>query len=432
MNKKRTRTGLLWIAGILFLPACTLDEPATGSVGNTLTLTANQNLSLTSLNWNPVKVTGFKEYVILQSTEEIPFSPAPVITSSVSVLKRIDDVDITSFTASDVLFAPKICYKLFASVDDRFIQSSNVCVDQQVELLDGFYDRGGHLNGLDEMVLFDRVDQHLISYNYKEGNITNTVNDIVLSFPIIEMSTWSGTTNVFAYDQSPARLRKYRFPELTSNMFKDFNGVLFAANIYNQFIFVAVEEFGRAFQVINRTNLVEIDHEQGTLGNRNIAVFPGDPVIVLEVSDFNINRYAIDENGRATFLGSRTPGITQLGTQSSTASGNNLFISGRLGNILDREGNIVGILNSNINSTIFITRFSQDENKVAYIITDNITMRLEVADISNPDHIAALVSYNVPSASYADLLIDDNIIYTVGLSFATGIAQTFVLKYPMP
>ena len=436
MNRKRIPTGYLWIAGISFLSACTLDEPAPGSVGTTLNLAANQNYSLTSLSWTPVKVTGFKEYVILQSTDEIPSTPAPEISANVSVLKRIDDADVTSFSAANILFSPKVCYKLYASVDDRFIQSSNVCVQQDFKLLNGFYDRGGHMEGLDEMVLFDRVEQHLVSYNYKTGNITNTVNDIFLSFPIIEMSGWAGTTNVFAYDQSPGTLRKYRFPELTSNMLKNFGGVLFAANVYEQFIFVAVEESGKAFQVVNRTNLTVIDTKQGSLGNRNISVFPGnhtgDPLIVLEISDNTINRYSIDAAGKATFLGSRSPGVNQLSTQNSTAKGTGLFIAGRAGNILNRDGDILGALAGGINAFVLIARFSEDEKKAVYIFSDNINISLQVADISNPGNVGSLVSYNIPSANYADLLVDDNIIYIVGVSFATGQAQTFVLKFPMP
>ncbi len=432
MTRKRIPTGILWIGCISFLAACTLDEPTPGNVGNTLTLSANQNYSLTSLSWNPVKVTGFKEYVILQSTHEIPSSPNPVINSDVSVLKRIDDADITTFLASNILFSPNVCYKLYASVDDRFIQSGNICVEQDFELLNGFFDRGGHMEDLDEMVLFDRVEQNLVSYNFKEGNITNTVNDIVLSFPLIEISAWAGVTNVFAYDQSPGKLRKYRFPELTSNMYKDLNGVLFAVSVYNQFLFVAVEESGKAFQVLNRANLIITDSEEGMTGNRNIAVFPGDPVIALEISDNAIKRYSIDANGIITFLGTLSYGVSQLSTQNTTARGTDLFIAGRLGNLLDREGNILGALNSNINSSVIMARFSENAKKAIYIISDNVNFRLEVADITNPEHINSLVSYNIPSANYADLVIDDDVIYVVGVSFATGQAQTFVLKYPVP
>ena len=120
-----------------------------GPPSQVLTLSAHQNLSLTELSWNPVRLSGFKEYIILQSSDEIAPSPTPVTSANVSVLKRIDDVDVTSFEASEILFTPRICYKLYASVDDRFIQSQNICIDQNFTLIEGFYDRAGHGGDVD-------------------------------------------------------------------------------------------------------------------------------------------------------------------------------------------------------------------------------------------------------------------------------------------
>jgi hypothetical protein len=98
--------------------------------------------------------------------------------------------------------------------------------------------------------------------------------------------------NVFAYDSVTAeRMMKYNFPELTALTFKQYDGVLFAVNTHKQFVFIAVEEVGKAFQVLSRTALNLIDSRPGTTGNRNIAVFEGNPLVVLEIGETSINKY---------------------------------------------------------------------------------------------------------------------------------------------
>jgi hypothetical protein len=424
--------GLIFLAALSLLTGCTLDDPETVGSSFPIALQVEKDYSLIHLAWAPIKVTGFKEYILLQSSEEIPPSKAPVISSTVTVIKRIDDADITSFQASEVLFAPQVCYKLFVSIDDRFIQSASVCVQQDISTLNGFYDRAGHDDNLDELVMFDRSNQQLSTYRYETGEITNTINDVFHSFPVIDLSTNAGETNVFVYDQSPARLRKFSIPSLTSNSWKDFGGVLFAVNVYERFVFASVEEINTSFRVLNTSNLSDIDSKPGLLGNRNIAVFPGDPLIVLEAGDNGIYRYSINSAGKITLLNQLTTSITQPNTQNATAQGTEIFIAGRLGEIIDRDGKIIASLGNDINSFILMVRLSSDENKAAYIVSDNVRIRLEVVDISNLPDIETIASFEIPSANYADLILEDEVMYLMGVSFATGQAKTFVLKYPMP
>src|SRR5688572_5794587 len=264
--------------------SCTLDDPGTPASNFPLTLQAEQDFSLIKLNWNPVKVTGFKEYILLQSTTEIPSNPVPTVSSEITIVKRIDDAEITHFVTSDILFSENVCYKLYVSIDDRFIQSNNVCIEQDFKLLDGFYDRAAHEEGSDKVVLFDRVNRFLSVYSFTSGDITSMVTENLLQFPVMDVSTWGDATHLFAYDQSPGRFLKYNLPTFSPVMQEFFGTVLFAAKSYNQYIFAASEESGSAFKVLNRSTLKIIDSDPGFLGNRNIAVFR-DPLTVLEVGE---------------------------------------------------------------------------------------------------------------------------------------------------
>ncbi len=431
MDWKGIYISILLMGGLSFLANCTLDDPGASGSNPPLTLHADQNLSLITLSWDPVKVTGFKEYVILQSTSDIPNAPTPIVNGETIVLKRIDDSDIHSFTVSNTLFAPRLCYKLYTSVDDRFLYSSTVCVDQDFTLFPGFYDRAGHETGLDEIVLFDRVNARFSSMDYKNEVITKTVNDNNLSFPIIDVSTFEGITNVFAYDQSPPRMKKYRFPELTVLTYRDFSSVLFAVEIYKQFIFIAVDESFKSFQVLNRNNLNIIDTKPGITGNRNIAVFEGNPLVVLEIGETAINVYNIDQAGKISLVEQKPSGVSQMNTQNTIANSEEYFIGGRLGIIVNRNAEIIGNITNGINAFISMNRFSPDKSKVVSIINDNIRTRLEINDISGLPAISTIASYDIPPANYADVIVEDHIIYVIGVTFATGQAQTFILKYPI-
>ena len=419
------------LVGGLFLSGCSLDTPGVTDSNPALTLNASQNLSLINLSWDPVKVTGFKEYIILQSTSDIPNSPTPEVNGETSVLKRIDDSDITSYSVSNTLFAPRLCYKLYTAVDDRFLYSSTICVDQDITFFNGFNDRAGHEEGLDEVVLFDRVNARLSSIDYINEELTNTVNNINLTFPMIDISTYQGTTNVFAYDQSVPKVIKYKFPELTALTFKNFNGVLFALNAHGPFVYASVEEFPNSFQVLSRNNFTVIDTRTGISGNRNIAVFDGDPTLILEIGETSMMKYSINPDGKILQMDLLTTGVNQLNTQNTTANNNDYFIGGRLGNIVNRNGEILGSLTPGLNTFNFMNRISPDNTKAVSIINDVNKIFLEINDISALPAITKIASYEMPQANFADLIVEDHIIYVIGVTFAAGQAQTFMTKYPI-
>ncbi len=427
---KRKDIGFFLLMGLLSF-GCSLNDIGPQDPVSDFTLQVQNNLSLNTLTWNPVKVTGFKEYIILQSSSDIPPTPEPVVTAETRVMKRIDDADITTFLSSDILFTPRVCYKIYAAVDDRFIQSGNVCINQDITVFGGFHDRGNHLKGLDQMLMYDRVNALFSIFDYKTGIVDTTIPDFTFSFPVIELSKVNDVTNAFVYDQSPPRLQKYTFPGMSPQNFKDFFGVLFAVNVYDQFLFAAVEETGKGFQILRRSNLSIVDSDPGMFGNRAIGVFPGDPLIVIEAGDNGMNRYAIDANGKATLLDSKSAGIPQPSLQSMSANNSQYLISGRLGTIINRNGEIVANLNTNQNESVLMTRFTPDEQRVAFISNDNVSQKLTIANISSLPVITKELTFTLPVANYADLIIEDEIIYVIGVSFATGNAETFLLKYPM-
>jgi hypothetical protein len=425
-------TGLLAVATLLLSTGCSLSDPGPSTAEPALALAHQQNYSLTVLSWDRVNVTGFKEYIILHSNKPIPDNPTPEVSQDVTILKRIDNLDITTLSVSPTLLSPQICYKLYCKVDERFLYSANLCIDSQIDVVDGFFDRGCHLAGNDEAVLFDRVNNQLASLNYKTATITKQVTDIVLSFPTLEMSTWDNLTNVFGIDQSPSWLRKYGLPSLTASNSKSFSDILWSANVHNQYIFIATQEFNKGFQVLSRNNLSAIDSRPGIMNNQYIAVFPGNPMTVLTLGASESKKYLIDNAGKVSgeeFISAR---VVQPDQQQSCADGSTLFIGGSNGAVINREGVVVANLNSDVNAFIQLTRLTTDESKAIYLINTNNEIRLEIVDLSNLPSITMLASYVVPIISFADIIPDGDIIYLIGTTFNSSLPQTFILKYPMP
>jgi hypothetical protein len=433
MKKWNTQLfGTILASGLVFMTGCSLDDQAPSGSSPALSITATRNLSLTTLTWDPVRVTGFTEYILLQSSSDIPNQPTPMVSQDISVVKRIDDADISSVSISSTIFSPQVCYKLYCDIGDRFLYSSTLCIDQEFDIVPGFYDRACHMPDQAEMVMFDRINNNLARCNYKTGLITQTVTDLVLNFPSLEMSSWENTINVFGFDQSPAWLRKYNYPSLTSTHFKEFSQILWAANVHNQFVFTASDDFGKNFQVLSRNNLSVLDSRSGMTGNQNVAVFPGDPLTVITLGELGSKKYTIDNTGKITQEETLTLTLGQPDIQSTCAEGSDYFIGGRLGTIINRNGERVGVLNTLINSFIFINRLSPDETKAVYLISDNNNgFRLEIADISNLPAVTRLESYEVPSLNFSDLLVENDIIYLVGALFNSSQPETFILKYPI-
>ncbi|MGB3080245.1 MAG: hypothetical protein WBB31_14260 [Saprospiraceae bacterium] len=420
---------LMW--GLTFLSACHLEDPGMSGSDPALTLRADQNLSLINLSWDPVNVTGFKEYIILQSTTDIPNGPTPVVNAETTVLKRIDNRDIHSLSVSNSLFAEHLCYKLYTSVNDRFLYSSTVCLDQDFTLFNGFNDRAGHEEGLDKLVMFDRVNTRLSVLDYKNEVLNSSVLDNNFSFPVIDVSTFEGTTNVFAYDLSPARMRKYKFPELSPLTYKDFGTLLYAIKPYKQFVFTSADDFSKTFQVLNRSNFNTVDSRSGMTGNRNIALFEGDPLIVIEIGENSMMRYTINTSGNIIQEDLLNTGVSQISTENTTANSDEYFICGRAGSIVNRNGEIIESIVKGVNSVSMINRFSPDKSKVVSIVNSNVKTSLEINDISALPVITNIQSFDLPQATYADVIVEDHIIYVMGVTFASGQSQTFILKYPI-
>lgn len=427
--------GLLVLLAFCLLStySCSLDDPGTGSNTPALSLEIEQQLSLTHLSWPAVKVTDFKEYILLRSSGDIPDAPTPETNANVIVLKRLDDVDVTSFSTADLVVGQQTCYKLYVAASDRFLYSPTVCIHPSSQFLPGFYDRIAHENGNQQIFMFDRNISRVATYNLENNNFDKIINDGFFSNPFLHTSSANGQQQGYISDRNQGFIRKYNLPGLDGIQTKQFSVSIESLTSSDQFLFVTLFTSEQSFQILNRHNLNTIDTEPG-LGNqssRTIGVFHGNPTIVLEVSPSEVIRYAIGTDGRVIEKTSHTSGILQTNTQNGTANSENYFITGFNGAIFNRDAELLGTLKTGNNSFITISRISPDEKTAVAFVSNNINFTLEYYDISDPGKVKLKKSLELPSTTFGDMFIENNKVYLFGTSFETGQAQTVVLQFPM-
>jgi len=415
--------------GISFVQ-CTLDEGNPGTNSPALTLQAHSELSLITLDWEPVKVTGFKEYIILQSTAEIPNSPTPPINQDVTVLTRINQVDITSFSTTNTLLTPTTCFKLYCSVDDRFMYSGSVCTNQTTTVISGFFDRADHDADLPQVAMFDRINIQLVALNTATGIVDNSIPESNMSFPQLDLSTFQGTARLFSFDLSSPQIRRYTFPDFVLQNQKFLGQSLFGGLAWKDFVFLLYQNSTQGFQVLNATKLSTIDNQVGLAGNRNLAIFEGDPLIVMEIGDAGIIRYEINAAGKVVNSDSYITGAQQPNTQNTCDINDEYYVGGRFATIINKDADVITNLISGANSFTQLCRFSPDGSKVA-LITNNVNVvELQVFDISDLPATSKIQTYNLPNVTYADMFYKDNAINVIGVSFNSSSPQTFLLKFP--
>ncbi len=429
-GKSHHISGLFLLLSTLFWSGCTLSDPDPTLNDPALTLTYTQDYSVTHFTWDKVKVTGFKEYILLQSAMPIPDAPTPEVNQDVTVLKRINEVDQNFLTTSGFLIGTQTCYKLYCAVDDRFMYSPTVCFDQNNLSFDGFFDKGAHLEGNDEMAVYDRVNDEFAVVNYKTGQVTKRVTNSTFNFPSMEMQFYNNATNVVAYNQSAAWLGVYSFPSLNPIQVRSFGNVLWSARPFRNYIVAATNQPGAEFQVLQKSTLLAFDGRSGTTNSQNIAIFEGDPAVILTLGPAGSKRYTLSTTGFILSEQSIPARIGQPDQQFSCAQGTDIFIGGNKGDIISRDGENIVSLTSGNNNFVVLSRLNQDETKVVYILNRNGNMFLEIADISQLPQVTVERSFELPALTYADVIPEEDLIYVVGTTFSSSLPVTFTLKYP--
>lgn len=415
---------------LILFGGCSLDTPADSPQAPALQLHVTQDQSLIHLQWSAVNVTGFEEYILLQSPSDIPNNPEPEVNQDVVVVERFDDVSVTSFSTVNTLFTPQTCYKLYTRVNDRFLYSPTVCVDNPVSIIPGFYDRVAYNEAGNDLVMFDRINSVFSVYDLDSEGMINSISENQLSFPLLDVVQQSGQPVVYAFDQNQGWVKKYNLPQLTLAAQKQLLNGLAGAEADGTFLYIGTQNIPSSFQVWDPSLNVK-DNRDGFIGFRQFASFPGDTTIVLEIWETGTRRYKINSMGKVLSYDDFLTGISQLSSQNTCDVNDQHYIGGRFSTIMDRNANIITSLNEDLNTFAFFSRFSEDNSKAIVLLQDQVDFMLEIHDISGLPATHLVQRYAMPAATYADVFINNNVIHLVGISFNSSNTQTFILKIPL-
>jgi hypothetical protein len=279
--------------------------------------------------------------------------------------------------------------------------------------------------------MFDRVNFKLTAYTDSDGTVYNSVGDNS-SFPQLDLSTFQGTARLFNFDLSTPQVKKYSFPELVLLNQRNFTETVFGGVTSGNLVFVMLQALfsENGFLILNAQTLSTIDAKQGFPGNRNLAIFEGDTIIALEISDAAINRYKINSVGKVIDTDQLLSGVNQPSSQNTCDIHGDYYIGGRFATIVNKDADIITSLLSGVNEFAQLCRFSPDGTQAAVLLTDNNVVSLELYDITNLPATSKIKTYSLPNTTYADVYFRDDVIHIIGVSFNAGTSQTFFLQLP--
>jgi hypothetical protein len=197
------------------------------------------------------------------------------------------------------------------------------------------------------------------------------------------------------------------------------------------FLFIGTQNTASSFQVWDANTFSVRDTRSGVTGIRHYATFPGDTMVVLEIWETGMRRYTINTLGKVIGQDEFLTGVSQISTQNASDYNDQYYIGGRFSTIVDTDANIISSLNEDINSFSFFSRFNADGTHAVSLVQDQVNFFLDIYDISAITTPQRIQRYALPQASYAELLVRDDIIYIVGINFNSSVSQTFILKIPI-
>ena len=390
-----------------------------------ISLSGSQGQFAVTLEWQEVSVSTFEEYFILRSQDSIPDTPEPEITGLTTLVTRIDQQEITTFTDSQFPISQTLYYKAYAKIGDRFLMSPTVRVDLDLQV---FNLRADALTvDIDEHVIiaYDRSQQLLFAYDYISREILEQRQHF-FNVPLIHFGTYNGSKEIYLSDRSTSLFIINRETLVTKQtMFTTYNIQDFKYD--DERFFIARDgPSSSSLAVYRRSNLTLAEQINSVINfTRNVQVLGESPE--QKVMDLAINQMA-----RYSVTGTD---ISQDFLKQVVVSGSQVFSSVRPGQdeiVLTNNGHIV---NSNIESITTLDggsrffqsfAFSPDGDRLFGSAFNLNTVEISIYDATSNYALIKRIPINFsPTRIFAD---DENV-YAVGLVFLGGVNKTIISKF---
>lgn len=389
-------------------------------------LQVNGSSSNVALSWTEATVSTFEEYVVVRSIDPIPETKDPEVVGNQVIIARLDEIDATAFVDFSTPFEPKLYYKVFADIGERFLPSATVEVTQPLQLVEYRTDALEIDHDADEIIGFDRSLDVLFVYNYTEQKM-KAQTQWGFNFPFIRTGQYNLRDELYAVDQSQSLL--YVFDREDLGYIQQFSAPSGVVDFFylNGLFFITFTNGN--IQVRSRDNFQQLASRSTTNGNRVLHVLKNDAqeIEFVEIGFTTVIKYRWSSN---TLLEidrrSDISGTSQLTT--AIHPDRSEFIINNAGRVIGSDLADRGSLGTGLQFHNTMT-YSDDGSMVATIgfVGNNNALRFFTTEDNYPE-----VSNNQLNFTPVMMWSDNGQIYTSTVIFVSGGIRSVINTYDLP
>ena len=364
---------------MVFVLSCQKEEVNNNDKAFPITLTGEQVGRSVQLNWDETRVSSFEEYIIVRSNEPIPvdFEPTPF---SGFVAGRVDEFEENSFRDDAPLLAETLYYQVFVDVGDRLLKSNSIMIDYEITLLNLTPTEIKFNSESDNLYLFDGNTRELSVFNYKEKEITGSIE---LNFSTINFETGFFNGQEELYVSLSSTVRIYAVPSMELKEEFGVNGTVIGLDVNdNGLLFIGTNSFPSRIDVYDRATLNVVESADAISNKQLIKVLNNETNEVIAVSFSEIELLNFDDEGNFE-SSDLTFSNGFFNNKISIMENGSGFIASADGKIFDDDLNDLGLLDDSFGNFFFFEdfTFSTDGTK-AYSVNNSF---LEVREYRFPE-----------------------------------------------
>lgn len=390
-----------------------------------LDLTVTSENTSVKLEWTALTVSTFEEYIIVRSEDSIPDSPEPELVGNATIVKRIDQSDITEFIDFAPPISKSVYYKVYGKIGNRFLSTPTVRANLSLQIINLRTDAVAIDQEKNEIIGYDRSAQNLFIYNYRSEEVS-LQKFISLSNPIIKLGSYNSKNEIYITDQFGSM---YVFDRGNLNLIRQSTNFTRAYDfIYDQGRFIITTQASTNL-VMDRSTMQVVDEESGLSTQRRLYAGErnGDELEILEIGTNHINKYILDNTDlKLVSSNQEIPGGSQL-ISDARPDGSEFMINGS-GNIIDNDLQHVAVLEDGVKFHSF-TKYTSDGSKlftVGFFLNEILLKFFDVEDGYKK------ISENQIITSPTHMFSDEDEVFLMAIIFLNGGVRTALFNYDIP
>ena len=387
----KNRYTIFLLLGMVFLIfACekqTIDNSDNGNYPLQLDITLDNKLP--TLTWTEANISTFVEYVIVRSQEPIADDP-DVIGSEATVIQRIDDMEMTTFTDLMVPLAEELYYKVFVNLDSRFIFTNTEHFDLDLTILE-FSFLNAEISEAQKSIYFLNQNSFALDrYNYETGEMGESVTTFDLFSQRIWMEETTLGEELFMTNQNGPQMLIFDPVDLSLKKTVNTIGDVWSAAGDEGLLFLATESFSNSVSVLDRSsgNFLQGHNFSSYFEFRTLMTIPGTSREIIEVSDERVDYYRFSANGTLQAHDSESFSFRTLVQSPSISPDGNYFIGHFDGTIFRKNLNQLGKLQTQANTFFSDFAFSKESDKVYAV--GNFQQQIDVFSVPELEFLETL------------------------------------------